>query len=155
MITLALTISAFVLFGVWFLIDMSLFDRYEGKIKRGIKVWSRELDTKSWKYLSSLRQDTVEEKEFLFLKFKQSFIRKHDGEVLILARPESFTSTWVCTGYVDLNSPTREIQYRMAITGLILLIVFNVLGVLFFVLSFYPYKNAIDAYLERKASGNV
>ncbi|MFN3492690.1 MAG: hypothetical protein ACK40V_10765 [Anaerolineales bacterium] len=155
MITLILIISAFVLFGVWFLIDMSLFDRYEGKIKRGIKIWSRELDIKSWKYLSSLRQDTVEEKEYLFLKFKQSFIRKHDGEVLILVRPENFTSTWVCTGYVDLSSPTRELQYRMAITGLILLIIFNVLGVLLFVFSFYPYKNAIDVYLERKASGNV
>lgn len=146
-----LIISAFVLFAIWYLIDMSLFDRYEGKIKRGIKVWSRELDIQSWKYLSSLKQDIVEEKEFLFLKFKQNFIRKQDGEVLILSRPENFSSTWICTSYVDLNSPTREIQYRMAITGLILLIIFNVLGILFFALSFYPYKNAIDKFLERKA----
>lgn len=155
MITLLLIIFAFALYIVWFIVDMSLFERYEGKLKRGVKVWSRELDAKSWKYLSSLQRDVVEEKEYLFLKFKQRFIRKEHHEALIFSRPDGLSSTWICLGYVDLNSPTRQIQYRMALTGLILLIILNALGALFFVFSFYPYKNAIDTFLETKANATL
>ncbi|GEM_PF-5773260 len=155
MITLLLIILVFVLYIVWFIVDMSLFERYEGKLKRGVKVWSRELDAKSWNYLSSLQRDVVEEKEYLFLKFKQRFIRKENHEALIFSRPDGFSSTWICLGYVDLNSPTRQIQYRMALTGLILLVILNALGALFFVFSFYPYKNAIDTFLKREANATL
>jgi nitrogen fixation/metabolism regulation signal transduction histidine kinase len=55
-------------------------------------------------------------------------------------------------GYVDLSSPSYELEYRMSLAGIIFLIPFTIFGVLVFMASFYFYKKAIDSFIERKAN---
>lgn len=152
LIIILLAFTIFIAFAIWLLVDTYLMTRFEGKVKRGIKIWSKELAENTWKYLFSIKQDIVEEKKTLFSTYKSKFIRIQDEEIIIYSSPEKYHSTWACVGYVDLKSPTREIQYRMSFPGLIFLLPFTIFGILFFVLSFFPYKASIDSFLERKTS---
>jgi len=141
---------AFVCFGVWFVVDAYLIGKFDGKIKRGIKIWSKELSYDSWQYLLGLKNDVVEYQTILFLESKTAFIRVQDTQVLIYSTPRHFRSSWEYVGYVDLTSPNPELEYRASLPGIIFLIPFTVFGLLIFFVNFIFQTRAIDSYLENK-----
>ncbi|MEP7135321.1 MAG: hypothetical protein ABI904_10350 [Chloroflexota bacterium] len=137
--------GAFV-FGVWFLVDTWRIRQFSGNIKRGQKIWSRELPDNSWQYLLSLRQDVLHPVANGRLN---EFIRVQGNEILVFSQPEKIHSTWLCVGFVNRESPLREIEYRMSLPGIIFLLPFTLFGVLIFLVSFISYRKAIDSFIER------
>jgi hypothetical protein len=71
LIKIPLFIAGFLAFGIWYVVDTYKISRFEGKIKRGVKVWSRDLTYDTWKYLSAVKQDIVERKKLCFLAINQ------------------------------------------------------------------------------------
>lgn len=152
LVSILLPIIAFIAFAIWFLIDNYRFYRFEGNIKRGVKIWSKELSYDSWQYLSALKQDIVEQKKMLFSEYKSDFIRVQDNEILVYSSPKKFESSFIIIGYIDIETPIHELEYRMSLSGLIFLALFTILGVLIFLISFIAYKKAIDSFIERKTT---
>lgn len=145
----------FICFGMWFVIDGYLIRRFEGKIKRGVKIWSKELSHDSWQYLLNLRNDVVEYRKMLLSEQKTAFIRVQAGEAVIFSMPQKFHSSWPYVGYVDLTSAGPELEYRASLPGIIFLIPFTIFGLIIFAINFIFLTRAIDAFLERKTKENL
>ena len=149
------TFVAFIAFCVWFFIDIILIRRFEGKIKRGVKVWSKELSNESWQYLLNLKADVLVHRKILFSSYKSAFIRVQNSEVLIYCTPRTVRSSWPYVGYVDLTLPAHELEYRTSLPGIIFLIPFTIIGVLIFVINFIFQTRAIDGFIEVKTKENA
>jgi len=143
-------IMIFIGFGFWFAIDSYSISKYEGKIKRGIKIWGRELPYETQQFLLNLKADVVESKKVMFSEFKSAFIRVRDDEVVVFSTPRRYHSSWPYVGYVDLTSPNFELEYRGSLPGIIFLIPFTILGLIIFVVNFIIQTRAIDSFLENK-----
>src|SRR5688572_9356527 len=89
LIKLLLFFAGFLAFGIWYVVDTYKISRFEGKIKRGVKVWSRDLTYDTWESLSAVKQDIVEQKKTLFSSYRSSFIRSQDSEILIYSSPKT------------------------------------------------------------------
>src|SRR5574340_666044 len=81
------TFVALTAFCAWFFIDIILIQRFEGKIRRGIKVWSKELSNESWQYLLNLKADVLVHQKILFSSRKSAFIRIQNNEALVYCTP--------------------------------------------------------------------
>jgi len=147
-----LIVVVFICFGIWYGIDSYLIFRFEGKIKRGVRVWSKELSYDSQQYLLGLKSDVVEYQQLLFSKHKTSFIRVQNGEAIIFSTPRRFHSSWPYVGYVDLTFPNPELEYRSSLPGIIFLIPFTILGVIIFFVNFVYQTKSIDSFLENKTA---
>ncbi|HMS00765.1 MAG TPA: hypothetical protein PKE62_16055 [Anaerolineales bacterium] len=143
-----LFVLVFVAFSVWMISDFYRFTKVEGKLKRGIKVWSRQLPNNAWLALLSMKADFIEPNSSSVRPKK--FIRIHDDEILIFSSPEKSHSSWECVGYVERSSINSKLQYRMSLPGIIFLLLGNIIGIVIFVLSFNMYKRAIDSFLESR-----
>jgi hypothetical protein len=152
LIEILLIILAFFCFGIWYAVDSYLISRYEGKIKRGIKIWHRELPYESRQFLLNLKNDVIEYRKLWFSEYKSAFIRVQNDEALIFSPPEKFRSSWPYVGYVDLTSPSPELEYRASLPGLMFLISFTFIGVLIFIVNYIFQTRAIFAFLEKKTS---
>ena len=102
----------FVCFGVWYIVDGYLISRFEGKIKRGVKIWGKELSHDSLQYLLNLKNDVAEYQKAMFSEYKSAFIRVQNGEAIVYCSPRKFHSSWAYVGYIDLTSPGPELEYR-------------------------------------------
>ena len=139
----------FLVFAVWLLVDWYRFTRFQGKLKRGVRVWSRDLLPSTWQFLLSMQSDFVQQKRSS--SRPERFIRIQGDEILIYSSPEKFHSSWACIGYVEKTSPVPRLEYRMSVPGIIFLFLSTVIGAIIFLLSFNLYRNAIDSFLENHA----
>ncbi len=141
-----LIVLAFVIFVIWMLNDFYRFTKFDGKLKRGIKVWSRGLPSDAWQTLLSMKTNFIESNASSLQPRK--FIRVEQDEILIFSSPEKSHSSWECVGYIERVSAIPELQYRMSLPGIIFLLLGNIIGIIIFALSFSMYKKAIDSFLE-------
>ena len=147
LIGISLWAIGFIAFGIWYLVDTYRIGKYEGKIKRGIKVWSRKLSNNVWQPLIGLNVDKFIARSTS--KFPLEFIRVQTDGILIYSSPKKLRSTWICIGFIDPTSPEPELEYRMSLPGLIFLVPLTVFGMLIFLVSFINYKKAIDSFIEK------
>jgi hypothetical protein len=143
----------FFAFAIWYLVDVYRFRKYDGKMRRGVKISSRELPINILQHLQKIRTDEVSVKGLSI--FPQEFVRVEPDGILIFSSPEKFTSTWICVGFIDLTLPFPELEYRMSLAGLVFLVPFTIFGVLIFAVSFIQYKKAIDAFIERNVNTTI
>jgi len=96
---------------VW--VDRWYLLRYEGNIKRGLKIWSKPLPLNNLTYLNALEEDVVELYFDDAPQKKAAFIRKSNQEVVINYRTLYTTSNlWAYVGYVDLRSRHPRLEFR-------------------------------------------
>ena len=104
----------------WSFYEQSRFTRVEGDIKRGLMVWAEPLSWETRQALEALLGTTT---------YNDGFIRKEGSEVLVAARRsfwQAFFSrrnrlTYV--GYVDLRLPQPQLEWRVAWSTLVSLVV--------------------------------
>jgi len=110
------------------LYGVSRFIRFEGNLKRGIKLATIPLTPENRQFLESLPRS---------IQFDNNFIRKEINEVLIVQRP-SFSkrgSPWI--GYVDLSNFENKVELR---GPLIFLVPFTVGLIGFFSFYFFVFS---------------
>lgn len=137
-------------------LEVMFLIRYEGKIKRGFKVWSKPLSEDFRKYLLSLSADIVETRNNLFVKQKAGFIRVRNGEILIRYRRPYWGTSWPYVGYVNLSDVEPVLEFRSSVlthlflAPFILTIVFIPFmgGMMLF--NYYMESTAVENFLKRK-----
>jgi hypothetical protein len=99
----------------WGIPDMILLMRFGGKIKRGIKVWSKPLSREAQQYLCSITADVIEKRKTWISDTRIGFIRVDNKEVLIQYRRPHWSTSWPYIGYVDLTEPDPILQFRSSL----------------------------------------
>jgi len=158
-----LIISLFVaiLSFVWGFFDLYYLMRYEGKIKRGIKVWSKPLSDDLRNYLLTLSSDVIETKKTLFFETKTGFIRIENREALIYYRRPHWGTSWPYVGYVDLSEPDSVLEFRSSLPMHLILLPFIVSIVaipfvlIFMIFNYFMESTAIINFLKMKASSSI
>ena len=163
MIWLGLILFSFALGFVsffWGFFDIRALIRYEGKIKRGFKIWSKPLSDDLKNYLSSLPRDVIETKKTWFSEIKSGFIRVENREVLIYSRRPNWGTSWPYIGCVDLSEPEPVLQFRSSLPMHLFLLPFVLTGVFIpfvigmMMLNYYMESTAIENFLRRKIIEN-
>jgi hypothetical protein len=103
----------------------------------------------------NLKNSVVEYKKTMFSEYKSAFIRVQNREAVIFSTPQKFHSSWSYVGYVDLTSPSSELEYRASLPGIVFLIPFTIFGIIIFVVNFIVQTRAIDSFLERKTKESL
>jgi len=140
----------------WGFVDLIFLVRYEGKLKRGIKIWSKPLSDELRKYLSTLSQDVIETRKIWFSDRKVGFIRVENQEVLIHYRRPKWGTSWPYVGYVDLSEPESILEFRSSLPMHLFLLPFILSGVgipfvlLVMVFNYYMESTAIESFLRQK-----
>jgi hypothetical protein len=104
--------------GLWGFYEMSRFTRPDGKLKRGVKIWSKPLSWEAGQLLETLPRLT---------RYNRSFILIEGREALI-ATERPFWQTGrrgrriPLIGYVNLNEPENRLEFRMPLSALVTLI---------------------------------
>jgi hypothetical protein len=86
--------------------------KFEGKIKRGIRIWSEPLPVDIERFLRNLSRSILSTRT-------GRFIRKQDNAVLVQAsRVRSWLRIWrwPCVAYIDLGNEEPRIEYRSPIS---------------------------------------
>jgi hypothetical protein len=84
----------FSVFMMWNLFEHSRFTRFEGNLKRGVKIWVEPLPWETHQWLEMMPADFQD---------KQGFIRKEGREVLILAKDQPYDRCHPVAGYSILR----------------------------------------------------
>lgn len=140
----------------WGFFDLIFLMRYEGKIKRGIKVWSKPLSDDLRKYLLSLPSDIIETRKTLFFVTKTGFIRVENQEALIYCRRPHWGTSWPYVGYVNLSEPDNVLEFRSSLPMHLFLLPFilSIVGIPFvlilMIFNYYMESTAIENFLKRK-----
>lgn len=145
----------------WGFFDLYFFIRYEGKIKRGIKVWSKPLSDNLRNYLLTLSSDVIETKKALFFERKTGFIRVENDEALIYYRRPHWSTSWPYVGYVNLSEPDCVLEFRSSLPMHLFLLPFIVSIVaipfvlILMIFNYYMESTAIINFLKMKASPSL
>lgn len=142
------------------IIDNYFLTRYEGRLDRGITVWSRPLKSDEYLFLTNIQHDIVDvnKKRFGFQTIiRTSFVAaKNDAALIRFGRIGQRTS-WPLVGYVDLSLPKPRLEYRLSflmLLGTIFLVFVNVIMamvlVLAFVFSWLFEAGGLNNYLSQK-----
>lgn len=112
-------IGAILAWMVWSYFETRCFWKYDGKMKRGMKVWSEPLPPNVVRFLRRFPGESIDGKE-------GAFIRKHEDVVLVQHYP---TETWwwrwgnrgcpTYVGYIDLREKEPKLEYRAPVSGLL------------------------------------
>lgn len=141
----------------WGFVDLILLMRYKGKIKRGIKVWSKPLSDDFRNYFLSLQNDIVETRKTWFHESKIRFIRIENREVIIYSRRPHWGTSWPYIGYVDLSGPEPVLQFRSSLPMHLCLLPFVVIGagipfvLVLLIFNYYMESTAIENFLKKKS----
>lgn len=105
-----LAIFIFMIFGMFRLI------RHGGKLKRGVPIWKEDLP-------KDIAQAT-RKMSFTgaFIENDYGLMRAEGSEILVIAIPQFFRTSWPCVGYINLDSQNPKIEYRTALGGLLILV---------------------------------
>jgi hypothetical protein len=140
----------------WGFFDLYFLMRYEGKIKRGIKVWSKPLSDDFRKYLLALSSDVIETKKTWFFERKTGFIRIENHEVVIYYRRPHWRTSWPYVGYVNLSEPDSVLEFRSSLPMHLFLLPFivSIVGIPFVLLlmifNYFMESTAIENFLKQK-----
>jgi hypothetical protein len=140
----------------WGFVDLIALMRYEGKIKRGIKVWSKPLADELRKYLLSLSNPIIETRKNWFFETKIGFIRVENYEALIFYRRPHWGTSWPYVGYVNLSEADSILEFRSSLPMHLFLLPFILSGVgipfvlLLMVYNYYMESTAIENSLKQK-----
>lgn len=107
-------ISFFLVFGViatliWSQFENVRFTRFDGPVKRGVRIGSEPLSPELHQFLETLADP---------IRYERSFIRKEGREVLI-AEEKSFwmifgrENLWTYIAYVNLDALERRVEFRL------------------------------------------
>jgi hypothetical protein len=141
----------------WGFVDLIILMCYKGKIKRGIKVWSKPLSDDFRNYLLALQNDIVETRKTWFHESKIRFIRIENREVIIYSRRPHWGTSWPYIGYVDLSEPEAVLQFRSSLPMHLFLLPFILTGIatpfvlLLLVFNYYMESTAIENFLKKKS----
>lgn len=114
------TIFACLVLGLWNPYELGQFTRYDGRIKRGIKVWSEPISSETIHFLETLP---------ISIQHGWSFIRKERNEILIATEERPILGLfrrrkmWPYIAYINLNEQSQKrIEFRMSWSTLSVLI---------------------------------
>ena len=156
-----------IMFGIffWGILDVNLLLKRDGKIKRGVFVWSEDLTPEMRTFFENLTGDIIEEEEGSFWKAKSGgFILVENREILIQYRKRNWRTAWPYVGYVNLEAKEPELEYRTSLPMLLFLLPF-VVGILvnpavllvliaFMGINHWNEKNTILNYVNQHARGH-
>lgn len=154
----------FMLFGVlvFGIVEDYFFIRKTGKLKRGLMIWKKDLRDDEWLFLSNLREDILDEITVGHWPKKKSFIAVADGEALIRFDDPKMRTAWPMVGYVDLSSVERNLEFRMPVFMLLLMVClvlygmfgqvyyFGFLVLFLFAIAFYMQFVGLRDYLAKQ-----
>jgi hypothetical protein len=113
-----LLLIGYLIFGLFILgglipafLEARRFIRYDGKMKRGLRIDAESLSKDMEDFLRRLSKDVVSDET-------SAFIKKRDQAVLVQPIPRFFyrnLGIWY-VGYVDLSAEEPSIEYRMPIS---------------------------------------
>jgi hypothetical protein len=107
-------ISCFLIFGViatliWSQFDNVRFTRFDGPIKRGVRIGSEPISLELHQFLEKLSAP---------IRYDRSFIRKEGREVLIAEEKPLWIilggeNLWTYIAYVNLDTLERRVEFRL------------------------------------------
>jgi hypothetical protein len=151
-------------FAIWAIVDTSTFTGFKRKIKRGFRVSSKSLTREQVRFLENLSRNIIEHKDSLIGNDISAFIIKQDNEVLVHAKEWygfRWRRAWPFVGYVNLSSPTPELEFRsslpfhlfiICLASSIILLPF-IAGM--WVISFNMEKQTIEKFLQSKVESEI
>lgn len=101
---------------LWSLYEQQRFNRFEGNIRRGVRVWAEPLTWETRQFLETLG-DSVRDGRW--------FVRKEGHEVLIGEERNIWSSFWSrrnalrYVGYINLSAPESRIELRAPLSSLV------------------------------------
>ena len=141
----------------WYFETFFLVRRF-GKIKRGLKIWSRPLSSKAQEYLGSLADNFAKyiiEPHRVNLAMSYSFIIVEDKEAIICPYYRLF---FPCIGYVNLAKSNTQLEYRVGVSHfLVFLLAFAYayylvipVFILILIINYWLGIWMVDNYLNKK-----
>ena len=125
--------------GLWGMVERNKFIRFEGPMKRGMKIGGRTLSVEEAHFLREMRKS-----------FRQRgwFIRKLGREALIVDQRawahfggRRRREPWAYAGYVDLRQPQPRLEFRAQWSSLAMFVMlFAIYG-----LAFWGFYTSVDA----------
>ena len=142
---------------IWYIFDLFYFLRSNGKLKRGIKVWSSHLSQSICDYLCSFYG-----KVFEYRESKYDFFRVQNSEVMIsyLNQYVPGRRSGLVVGYVEISNPNLVLEFRVPLSLCLFLLPFvlSIYGIpfvlVFLFLGFYPVFKNIEGFINRMATEN-
>lgn len=113
---LLFVIGASLALSVWSLYEQQRFNRFEGSIRRGVRVWAEPLTWEMRQFLENLPDSVRDERRF---------VRKEGNEVLIGEERGIWSYFWSrrnalrYVGYVNLSAPESRIELRTPLSSLV------------------------------------
>jgi len=111
---------------MWGIADTYRLIRYEGKIKRGIRLFQKPLSEDLRLFLQALSANLLVKREASFIEelviseaksgeVTIGFIRVDSDERLIHAGKNGWRTLWPYVVYVNLNQPVPMLEYRVSL----------------------------------------
>ncbi len=126
--------------GFWSLYELTRFTRPDGKVKRGIKVWSEPISWETCRFLETLPPITRYERGFILI----------EGREVLIAEERSFWQfgrrrrQLPYVAYVNLSEPENRIEFRMPGSTLASLLVTLLFFLIFFANFFTFFRNGFQ-----------
>jgi hypothetical protein len=129
---------------LWLFYELYRFLRFEGDLKRGVKIGTAPLTWEMRQFLETLPSS---------VRYGRNFIRKEMNEVLI-AREWSFVSgrrdDTIYAAYINLSAPENRLEFR---APLALLVAFTLAPFIFLVFYFNIFITSADDFLAFPSLG--
>ena len=109
-------IGASLVLSLWGLVEQQRFNRFEGNIRRGVRLWAEPLAWETRQFLETLAGSVRDERWF---------VRKEGSEVLVGEERGFWSSFWArrnalrYVGYINLSSPESRIELRAPLSSLV------------------------------------
>ena len=142
----------------WGILDLIVLMRFDGKIKRGVKIWSKPLPLGVRLYLSSLDKAVIEKRKIWFFEREIGFIRVENNEALVRYQRPNWSTSWPYVAYIDIVSPEPVLQFRSSLPMHLFLLPFiiSIVGVpfvfLIMLVNYHMESTAIENFLKQKIS---
>lgn len=137
---------------IWGMIDTVFIIRLSGKMKRGVRLFTKPLPEPTKQFLQSLATDVVVKRKMLIGEATVGFIRVQGNERLIQSRKPRWRTSWPYLVYVDLNELTPVLEYRASLpVSLIFIPWFLITIPAPFLWIFFAGLIYMNCYMETKA----
>jgi len=100
---------------IWGMVDTFLLLRFQGKMKRGVRLFQKPLPQPTEQFLRLLPNDVFIKRKMFIGEATVGFIRVDRDERLIQTRKPRWRTSWPYVAYVDLSQPVPMLEYRASL----------------------------------------
>lgn len=137
---------------IWGMIDTVFIIRFQGKMKRGLRLFNRPLPESTKQFLQALSTDVVVKRKMMIGEATVGFIRVQGNERLMQTRKPRWRTSWPYLVYVDLSELTPVLEYRASLPmSLIFVPLFLITLPVPFLWLFWAGLIYMNYYMETKA----